>query len=520
MLKLKVDAAETYENATRPAILDAAVEILNFYGVRRKMEIRFNGEPNAARLYGQQYDEKLRDDEQTEFINNNKVFVTYNEEDTEFNTGYGNLGTNATNLPFWHDKRTRSTITPDFIGRKYSVELTTHINTRQDAINFRNRLQQKFDREGGRPVVDPVIHYPINHEILYSAYLLWDLGIKGGVFPTPAPDEKPAAFTKWFKEHSMFPITTVTNGAGNNPIYAIQRQLREISLILSQPTIQQTKQSSAGYLGRYEITFGFTFYFQELTSMEIEYPLMIMQNRVPHELLPTKYKRLGAQQPKHQFLEKTYIEQVKSMDMDRWHDYERFPGYDNWYPPEEDGLVAKLILNVTVKDEDRPSLLNIFELEKLDWHWNPIIRDFLIQYRKVATMRGELILLVRAYSDDLRVNEDQLELMEDGELYLTRKPTMANNYRVVIFIDRAMEQFSERGRNTFVDDKNYQVNVFPAVFPWWNWKRYSDWTDSGDPDDKPVNDLDDYEDIVKEIGREPYGRIPPTHNLSMNLSVR
>lgn len=520
MLNKNYDAAETYVNATRPAIIDAVAEVLNFYGIKQKLEVYYNGEAEVARTYGSSYDDPSRSNQATDFINRGKVFVIPDITPTEFNSGYGNSGRDQTNLAMWFNKDARMTVTPDYDGRLVKVDISAHIATRQDAINFRNRLQKRKDRQSGRATFEAHIHYPIPNEVVLLAYELYTLNHQTGVI-TPEDEENiPLSFINWFKQSGLAPVDIITNRANENPTFVFKRRLRENTIIFEDPTIALTRKNAA-YLGKYEVSFAFSFYWQELTHWRVEHPLLIMQRQIGHAWLPKFYKDDKMRRTFNQAIEKSQAAMIRGLWNDDWLDVKRIPVYDPWIPQiNSEGLEPKIIAITPLSDVQEQIIVNI---NKLKINWDPVIYNFMIQYRDRICMRGELIMHWRLYSDDLEVNNEQIELRENGDIVLLRPPTMPNTYRLVLFIDTEVGLLNERGRRTIIEDYNYQTEVFPRVFPWWNWTKINGWIPPEDWEidpTPPVTDNKGLEEVIINVGKAKDELSSTRYMLDMSLIAR
>ncbi|UVD32097.1 hypothetical protein [Vibrio phage phiKT1028] len=530
MLTALFDAGETYRNATRPAILDSIYSVLEHYQVREKdLLVYLNGDASDARPMHTSHDDPSRLGFFTDFIYRNKLFAVAEVVTTEFNSGYGNLGRQINNAPLWEDKDTRTYMTPIFEGRKINVDCNVHFNTRQQAVNFRNRLQRIYDVQGANPWFRAHIHYPVPYEFMLLSSHLQQLSIGGGY------SEADKTYPDWFMERCTVPTSVISNAVGNNPIFAMKRRIENSEIILEEPTIALV-QKNPEVLGKYEVSFRYSFYWQELINWRVDYPLMVKQQPLSGDFINGPLQEEGVPYSPYKFFELQAGDNLKGFDGTKHYNYARYPLYDPWFPPANyDRVDPKVIVNFVVEEGVEEQLLfNIKEIPGMQW--NPIILDFILQYHDLVTVRSNLILWMQLYSDDLPVLQEDIRLDVDGNLWLLRTPVIENNYRMVLNIDGMLGLLTSEAKDLIIKDDNYRLKVIPEVFPWWNWnKRRPDensdgWGNTATPipgwepsegdyyDDHNVSTRDELEQAIDIISALP--EFPDTPSFMMDMSLR
>ncbi|AUR80939.1 putative virion structural protein [Vibrio phage Aphrodite1] len=534
MLTALFDASETYRNATRPAILDSINSVLEFYQVREKdLRVYLNGDAQDARPMYSSPNDHPRSGQYTDFIFNNKLFAIAEITTTEFNSGYGNLGRQINNAPLWCNKGTRTDLVPIFEGRKINVDCNVHFNTRQQAKNFRNRLQRIYDLQGANPWFRAHIHYPVPYEFMLLSSHLQQLSIKSGLSQA---DEN---YPDWFLRHCTVPTSILTNAAGENPIFGMKRRIENSEIILEEPTIALTQRNQE-ILGKYEVSFRYSFYWQELTSWKVNYPLMVNQHPISKDFVNSLLEEPGNPHSLYKTFELHAGDSIKGFDGTKYYYYARYPLHDPWFPPPNyERVEPKVIVNFTVRDvEEKQFLFNIKAIPGMQW--NPVILEFILKYHDLITRRGNLVLWMQLYSDDTPVLQRDIELDEEGNLYLLRDPVIENNYRFVLNLDGMLGLLNEQGKRLIIDDDNYRLKVLPEIFPWWNWNSMKQlehagpWGSTGIPvpgteyadpdkgyyDDRVVITLDDLEKAIDSIGALPEFPDTPSFMLDMSLIAR
>ena len=531
MLTALFDAGETYRNATRPAILDSIYSVLEYYQVREKdLHVYLNGEATDARPMYSSHEDPTRSGQFTDFIYRNKLFAIAEVSTTEFNSGYGNLGRQLNNTPLWVDEDTRTYIVPIFEGRKITVDCNVHFKTRQKAKNFRNRLQRVYDLQGAQPWFSAHIHYPVPYEFMLLSAHLQNLSVSAGI------DDKEETYPEWFIRHATVPTSVLTNVAGENAIFGMKRRIDNCELILEEPTLALT-QRNGEVLGSHEVSFRYSFYWQELINWQVHYPLMVRQKPVSSDFIIEPSEKPEPFSP-YKFFELQAGDAIRGYAGIKHYFYARYPHYDPWFPPTNfDRVEPKVIVNFTVSDtKDRQFLFNIKEIP--DMTWNPIILNFILQYHDLVTIRKNLVLWLQVYSDDTPVLQGDIELDADGGLWLLRDPVMENNYRMVLNVDGMLGLLTSEGKDLILSDDNYRLKVLPEVFPWWNWNTLTPpdssgpWGDNSkpipgwvtpDPDDERndvIVDREDLEDAIDQIAALPEFPDTPSYMMDMTLKVR
>lgn len=529
MLTALFDAGETYRSTTRPAILDSIYSVLEYYQVREKdLLVYLNGEATDARPMYSSHEDPSRSGQFTDFIYRNKLFAIAEVVTTDFNSGYGNLGRQINNVPLWEDKDTRTHLTPIFEGRKINVDCNVMFNTRQQAMNFRNRLQRIYDLQGANPWFRAHIHYPVPYEFMMLAGHLQQLSIGGG-YSSPE-----TTYPDWFLERCTVPTSIATNAVGNHPIFAMKRRIENSEIILEEPTLALT-QKNGEVLGKYEVSFRYTFYWQELINWQVSYPIMVKQQPISSDFIVTPYQEEGEKYSPFKFFELQAGDNIKGFDGTKVYEYARYPLYDPWFPPSNyDRVEPKVIVNFTLSDVDEQLLFNIKDIPEMEW--NPIILAFILKYHDLITVRSNLVLWLQLYSDDIPVLQEDVVLDANGNLTLLRKPVIENNYRMVLNIDGMLGLLTDEGKDLIMSDDDYRNVVLPEIFPWWKWNKelaatvtgpwgstgtmIPGWnpTDETPQFDDPIDTLDELEQAIDIIDALP--EFPNTPSFMMNMSLR
>ena len=498
MLRTFVKAGETYRNALYPAIIESLRRVLEFYSLTGIDKVYFNGDAEVSKQLFSDIDSGVRADRQTDFKLINKLYIVTEEQPSVFNNGYGNAQRTITNRPVWKTDDDKVMIIPTYDGREITVDVNAHFRTRQEARNFRNSLEQARNRQANDLNFNAHVHYPLNLEIIYFLTTIHKRLVNAG----QVTDE----FAPWFFKNACMPFTTITNPAGNNTQVVLQQRRDEIGIFFEEPTIALTRKSNE-YLGRYEVSFRYKFYWNEQTDWDLRYPLMIYQQPLDQMYMPKPQLGYRNGFNPHAFVELGMINLLLKSRTKHSPYYQRIPEYDMWVPPGQRWLDTQLTIAITVKDEANVPLMNIVN-DIPNWTWDDDFLEHMLKYRENLFTRHEDIFHIQVYSDDILVLPEQLSMDEEGNILLNRKPTMGNVYRVVIFVDCNLKEFSDQNNQNILDDENYLYTVIPKLFPWYKWDKF------------PVNTPNDLARLIDESGLGDMGALrEPVPMYMMNNSL-
>ena len=458
MTKLKtfVHAAETYRNSTRPGIYESVRTMLKFYGLQSAANIFFNGEAEIAKLVGSNSGDAPRTDIYTDGTFRNKVFVVADIEKHEFNSSYGNAHRGYTERTVWWDEKLELMINPVFVGRKINVEILAHFNNRQEAQAFVNKIDYNRGNQAVDFYFDATVHHPINNGIMsFLGHIYELLQANGGV-------DKP--FAEWFAKHQCAPFTTISNVAGKNESVVVPRKMMNIGITLAEPEIKLAQKADS--YGKYEVSLPYYFYWQEFMGWELLYPLEVYQTQIDDIYIPKTKKQYSSEFPKHAAPEYTFGNQIgfpnRAMQSPYFYN---LPEHDQWRAPRMDFMGTIIQARLSVEDKDEQILCNIFDLP---YEWNPLVKKFVIARRDKAFLRHFTPYVFSVYADDFRVLPTQLRMDEEGNIILTRKPTMWRTYHLVISLDYGIRDWTDDWWDWNHDHPEFWP-IVPPIFPWWPW---------------------------------------------------
>lgn len=464
MIKTTVLAGETYRSTTRPAIFASIKRLLDLYSLDDSL-IYYNGETEISKLVGSLNTDKRGSDNYTDLKNINKLFVLAKVEYSEFNSMYGNSYRQRTHTSVWKDDETLTDITPQYEGRKVEVDINKHFRTRQEAVNFVNKLNTATTTQLADFTFDADIHYPINYSIIDLLTEIYNRLVCGGKI-----DSCEINFGKWFSDNCLVPYTVISNIIGNNKIPVIPRRIEETILQMNSPTVEQIVKGE--YSGRFEVSFSYNFYWQEFIGWELTYPLMVYQKIIPEKYIPMPVKEHNRSQAANRFLENSYMQDIRFGNSKSLHSpyYDKIPSYDPYTAPYQNFLTPKLQITLTVEDVPEQILLNLKEIP--NYSWNPFYLYYLIKYRSRMLILNKSPIHFKVFSGDVQILNSDLTIDDEGNVWLLRNPFMKNQHTFVMYVNYAIRDWDDDAVDDIINFPDDSSVILPDIMPWYRWPDY------------------------------------------------
>lgn len=473
MFRQQIPISESIENSHKPVVLNSIRKVLEYFDyLTPDTKIFHNGENETVKLLGSIAGDKKGSDSNTVMNFDNKFFVISETNETEFNTNYGNSLFSNGNIPFWYDNENNVKIRPVTNGTELSIDINAHFNTRQDAINFVNDINLKTTRMGGSVVFSTKLHYPLNPAIFRFVTEVYKL-VK--------EDEKELNFADYFKRCSLSPYTFITNVAGNNGTLVFTKNITDTCVTLNEPTIQKAKVNS-GRPGRYEVSFGYKFHWNDVTHWEIEYPFLINQKPLPQEYIPTLKNQYYEPITVYGFTDLMLLDRTEARTRNERTPYVVLsPSYDYYRvsPPDKCSLEIQTLL---LLDRDKLKLshlkheyklLNIKENIHLDlgdtlypFVWKEKYLNLILENKNRMFKPYDFFFRIVIMSGDTPVLPEQLKLTDKGSVYLKRTPNYKEEHRFLLYSNYDFKNYSNDLINWIVDNKETANDILGDMLPW------------------------------------------------------
>lgn len=467
MFKVKIPSFETYKIATRPAVLTSLKQVLEYFDIDINQKIYFNGEAEVSKLLGGEYDDKRGGDLGTDVGYDNKIFVEFERDMGEYNNELDGNTTDDTIPPVWFDPLTNSKITPKFSTRLYRITVNKYMKDRVTAERYLEDIRAKTLGMNFNSLFSMETHYPITYPVMQCYKEIFDRLVNAKLVPA---DKN---FVDWMLDNSVVPSGILRNLIGNNPVFVFKQCIDDVGINMENPNMAAV--TSGNYIGKFEVSFQYSFYWSEHKNWILQYPLQIWQQPMPSEYMPDVFEQNVETYTKRKFFEAAAATAIWGGEDKIQPFYHVLPNVDNWRPAPTKWISPQLQLVVNVEDVQEQVLINIKDI--YGFEWNPVLLNYIMKYRHRVTTRHNNPMQFKVYSDETEVLNSQIKLLENGDLIITRPPRMASIYRVTFNFDYALRIYSEDCIKDLLDDPEYARWIIGIIFPQWDLR--DDWGNGG-----------------------------------------
>lgn len=461
MLETFIETEEDYNAFFRPAIHDSIRQVLKFYGLESTAQIYYNGENEIAKLVGSDATDDVRSNRYTDGVFRNKIFITTEVEPHEFNSGDSNSRRMQTEMSVWSDDGELPLILiPSFEGRRIRVSVTAHFNSRTTAKTFVNRINRLQANQITAFNFSATVHLVINPEIIEFMKIIHGLLSENDPLTPELPD--------WFDQGCRAPITTISNVAGGFARMVRPMKLDNIGIYFDEPRTAMARKSEI--FGRYEVTLGYSFFFQEFLGWELQYPLCVYQSQIPERFIPKVVKQHNERFNKNVAPEVAFAQSFGFPDRSiQTPYYVRLPEHDPWKWKPRDWLQPIIQARCAVQNVEVQELGNIFELP--GYVWNERVKTYMLRRREWVFRDNQTPFIVQVFSNDRRVHIPRLSMDETGVVSLSVPPEMKNTYRVVVCLDWAIRDYTDDFWDDLRDHPE-DMALVESIFNGYNWNQF------------------------------------------------
>lgn len=486
MFNVHVPAAETYKIHMRPAIYQSLATILDYFNINQKHKIYFNGEAEVSKLIGGLFDSRRGDDTKTDMGYDDKIFIEvdvdysgYNDELDSESRGTGTVP------PMWYDPMTKSKIRTVYTNRKIEVTINKFFKDRTTAQTFHRNIRSGLLSSQIPSTFEVETHYPIPMSILHCYQDIYDRLVAGGAV------DGSENFLTWFRKNSLTKTDIISNLVGNNDCLVFLQP--KVDNGIEYGPVNFAKVNTGRYIGQFEVSWNYSFYWNEHTKWGVEYPIQVYQSPMPEEWIPTVRDVQRSEPVPRRFLESRLGMAIFGKGVPINPFYNVLPEVDNWRPPAVGWLAPQLQVLVSMEATDGEQvILNINNI--VGFTWNEKFIHYILKYHDKVTTHHKSPLNFRVYSDDVPILDYQIKLRPNGDLVLTRPATLKNIHRVVFSIDYALRQWDEGCVDDLLEDPEYGKWIFDTLYP--AYEVPSDWGENG-----MIDWIDSHNDI--EVGDGP-----------------
>lgn len=528
MLKTTVPTEENYHSFLRPAVYDSLRAVLKFYGLESSSRIYYNGENEISKLIGSNIDDNRLSDIQSDGAYGNKIFVTADFSDTEFNSDYSNSRRVPTERPVWmNDDEIHTAIYPGFMGMKVEVGVAVTFNSITAVEKLRTRIRRQQQQQVVDFSFDATVHMTINPGILALLEDIHKLYKKND--PT-TPD-----FTEWFVKGERSAFTIISNAAGNNKRLVVPMRKVGIGIQFSEPDIARTRKGST--YGKYELEFRYFFYFNHFTHWELEYPLSIYQDEIPHKWIPAPQSGYSRNPVPRKNTDRAMSDIIEQSSPIQSPFFLKLPEHDPWVMPKRPWINPVVQARLTAnKEPDSVIVENVFDIP--GFTWNKSAEQYARRRHAKAFIHHDTPFLMHVYEANLPLDSNRLSMTSEGEITSKTPMDQRRSARLLLTVDYAIRDYSQDFWDDLVNNpQDYPILV--DLFPWYPWDRWEHlpgfpklppgwgggWHSSGwpkDPNKGKGNIWDLIDDLINSIDKGHF-KPPPeinTYTIGMGLYAK
>jgi hypothetical protein len=451
--------------------------MLDYFNINVNQRIFFNGEAEVSKLLGGDKDGKRGSDIGTDLGYDNKLFVVLERTESGYNDELDAYTGNSSNPPLWYEPNTKASIVPKFVTRRYSVEVNAFFKDRVTAERYLTNIRRGVMSPHQNTLFNVDTHFPLTEPQLGCYYEIF-LRLKNTAI-IPADKD----FIEWMEDNSQVPVGILRNAAFKAPVFVFKQQMANIGVNMENPNLALVNQGA--YIGKFEVSFRYWFYWAEHTEWVFNYPIQVYQQPMPDHYVPDVFSNNKEEFVARRFYESAAAAKIWDYLKHQAPFYHVFPSQDNWRPEPTYWISPQLQVLVNVENQPNQVLINMKDIN--GFTWNQTVIDYIMKYREKVTFRHKNPLNIAVWSDDgteaIKVKEEQIQLLDNGDLILTRLPKMANSYRVVFSFDYAIRLYDEDCILDFLDDPDFVKWIIGILFPGyqlpddWGTGGWSDWED-------------------------------------------
>lgn len=459
MFNIHIPSQETYKIHLRPAIYQSLATVLEYFNIHQKHKIYFNGEGEVSKLIGGLYNSKRGDDIDSDLGYDDKIFVEVEIDYGGFNDELDSENKGGQTVPpLWVDPITGSMIRPVYTGRRVDVTINKFFKDRTTAQTFHRNIRSGLLQSNLISTFDVNTHYPIPMSLLECYQDVYKRLLNGKA----VDEENGKNFLSWFRGNSTVETDIISNIVGNNNCLVFLQQNADNGMNYGPVNFAQVNKGR--YIGQFEVSWTYSFFWNEHTKWSLEYPIQVFQQQMPGKWIPDQHERSLIRPPSNRFLESTFARAVFGAGIPTNPFYHVLPNQDNWRPPTESWLSPQLQILVNMEDvQGEQVILNIKDIH--GFTWDEKFLKYILQHHTKVTRRHRSPLNFKVWSNNTQVLESQIELRENGDLVITRPPTLSNIYRVVFSLDYALRQYTDDGVWDILDDGEYGRWIIDTLFP-------------------------------------------------------
>lgn len=454
MPNLAIELSETYDSISRPVVLSVVRGLIDRLALPVGTKVQYNGAIDSPTQPGSTLSE--RDiDPPAQFPFTSKVAISVNEqflEDYVLTTAVRK----KENIAVFVDQALDVYMKPVYMSTQMTVSVRYRAPDRNSALRWQNELRRRASQGQVEMLFQASYHYPIPKEFLVILMQIFDQRESVAGYGEDA--------RTYLKEHFTDRARAITTLTGTHPEITIgEHQVGIVGWFDFVAIPDNPEPQDKG--GAWECGFDFTFNYDKVTAMVMQYPIIVHNQLLPAWLVPT---------------ERPYelSQHFRAPSWSRWLT-DSFtplyapskgltgyvvPEYDDWLPNNVAPRTASLFTSLLGVDVDDPkAVLSLRELGEYKLSDN-ILHFLETEFRHITLRRGSVFYISlfeghRNLDDDILIVTPDLEVRSRHDL----DPRKQYHFRLALYFDLA--SLSKPAIDRLRKDPPALIDIIDALDP-------------------------------------------------------
>lgn len=409
MPRLAVEVSDTYDSITRPVVLAVSRKLVERLSLPTGTQVQYTGAADTAIQPGSALGDTPVP---VQFPFTSKARISATEEYNEDQVLTTAVFKNEHNVIF-ADHALGVYLKPVYVGTQMTVSFRYRAPDRVSAERWRNELRRRASQGMGEQLHDFSYHYAIPKELQVILIEIFDR--------REAVAGYGETLETYFQEHFTDRLAGLTTLAGTEGVVAISEYQLGVLGWFNFPAVPDNPEL-AGDGGAWEVGFDYTFQFDKVLSVAMEYPILIHNQLLDERFRPQEGPYSLEQHRRDPSWSRHLLDNYTSLY--RSHDVRVggvvYPDFDDWLPLRAPLRTIPLFTSLMGVDETDPTLVvNFHDLG--DFAISPNILAFMRTEGHHLLRHRSSVFLISLYRGDHPLPPEELTLSSDLELR-TRAP--------------------------------------------------------------------------------------------------
>lgn len=353
---IALEVPETYDSITRPVNIAIIRDLIDRLNLPNNSSIRYAGSAEALAQHGSLLANKS-DSRSLPF--GNRVDVEVEEEYIEegiLNTAIKKID----NMVVFLDDKLKVSLRPVYTKTRTTISFRYKAQDRNTAIRWRDSIRNRTS-EGKQAMLHEVMYHYSVPDTFFA--ILKEIHLKRESIAGYNEE-----FEKWLTDNFTDRLTTLSNLSGTQGLPVISE--KQIGVqgwfnFVAEPD----KAEKQGEGGNWEVGFDYTYTFDKVTAVTMDYPIIVHNQLLDYKYLPDEKPYDFYDQPRRPSFTGHLNEYFSPLakDIHSIPETAVIPNFDNWKPEGVSFKTHPLISTLIGVDLDDPTLVvNLRELGELE----------------------------------------------------------------------------------------------------------------------------------------------------------